>query len=70
MLLGARLKNEDEEKEQKKLMLKLYSNLAICYTDKSMESPEKVCLYVTDAIRDCGADARNHAKLQKRYTLY
>ncbi|CAB0002623.1 unnamed protein product, partial [Nesidiocoris tenuis] len=44
LLLPCSLNNDEEEFKYKKLLMKLYTNLAICYNHQSYRKPEMVCV--------------------------
>jgi hypothetical protein len=60
-LLNVGLKNAKEEREANEMLLKIYSNLAICYWEK--KEYKKVCIMFNDARRACEDLALKHVKL-------
>lgn len=65
LLLDCRLKDAEEEAEQKKLLLKLYTNLSVCYM--KIKRPERVCIVVKEAMYVNEENARKNAKLLFKY---
>ncbi|KAL1124319.1 hypothetical protein AAG570_002087 [Ranatra chinensis] len=63
LLTGCVMHNDEEETQQKKLLMKIYVNLCICYNTPKMKAPGKVCLIAKDATLTSPTDARRNAKL-------
>lgn len=61
LLIEFHYQNAQDENKGRKQMLKLYSNLAVCFMEKKMY--KRVCIMYNDARHDCPGLAEKHCKL-------
>ena len=55
------MQNEEEEMEIQVELIKLYTNLAVCYLQKG--DYRRVCSTYNSAVHDCKAKVDTHAKI-------
>lgn len=63
LLLRCSLKSDEEENKFKRLLLKIYCNLAISYNSDKLNQPQKVCVAVRKAFEIDRANASKNPKL-------
>ena len=63
ILNSIRLYSDEEEAKQKKLLMKAYVNLCICYNKPDYRQPVRVCAAASEAMRYCPELAKKNAKL-------
>lgn len=61
LLVQSKLANDEEEAEAQEELLKLYTNLAVCYMARN--DFKKVCIAFNDAKHDCPHFANKNVKL-------
>lgn len=63
LLHSVRLNSDEEEKEQKKLLMRAYVNLCVCYNKADYRHPQRVCATAAEAMRYCPEVAEQNVKL-------
>ena len=61
LLMQYHMQNEEEEMEIQVELIKLYTNLAVCYLQKG--DYRRVCSTYNSAVHDCKAKVDTHAKI-------